>query len=291
MLYWFLGDELKMLYQKLLTGTAPYHLEVSQGYTFELHCHPEFELNYCLGGSYLIVIEGKELVLKEGDLVIISPMTPHELRQNGTNTCLRLTAEMGPVLLDEQFGPFVALSGKNKLFRLKHHSDDPVNLELVDLLEETARLLSEKPRFYSLSAKGNLYKISAVLLKMFTRDEDDKTVMRSLTDLERIGRAINLIYSSYDRPLTLDRASELCGYSKSRFCRVFKEITGESFHAMLNRHRIEIACLKLRELNLSIEAIALSVGFADSKSFCRTFKRLMGVSAGAYRKEPSNFNK
>ena len=54
---------------------------------------------------------------------------------------------------------------------------------------------------------------------------------------------------------------------------------------MLNRHRIDVACLKLKEQNTNIEDIALSVGFNDSKSFCRVFKKLLGKNAGEYKKE------
>ena len=69
------------------------------------------------------------------------------------------------------------------------------------------------------------------------------------------------------------------------FCKIFKTITGDTFHSILNRHRIEIACLRLKIAGEPVERIAAEVGFADAKSFCRVFKAQMGISPGAYRKQ------
>ena len=260
-----------MLYQKLLAGTVPYHLDVSD-------CS-EIELNYCINGTYKIFIGQNEYVLNEGDLAIVGPMTPHQLKPIPHQTGKRLTIEAGPTLLGEHFRLFVSINPKNALISLKQKS------ELKSLLDETVTLLTEKPPLYNLSAKGNIYKISAAILNFLSINSDKPEVAtKSLIDVEKIGRAINLIYNQYDAPLSLDYVSDYCGYSKSNFCKTFKEVTGKSFHSMHNHHRIDIACSLLLETAASIEDIALTVGFADSKSFCRTFKNVMGTNAGEYRK-------
>ena len=165
---------------------------------------------------------------------------------------------------------------KEKLETLTSQKQDIIKAK--DTLEETKNNIN-------ITQKGNIYKISAELLTLLAdNSEESKTVLKSLMDIEKIGNAINVIYSRYDEPLNLDMVSALCGYSKSSFCKMFKAITGESFHSMLNRHRIEVACLKLKEHNTSIEKLALSVGFADSKSFCRVFKKITGKNTGEYVK-------
>ncbi len=272
-----------MIYQKLLYGVKPYHLELSEWSNFELHCHPEVELSYCVKGSYKIVIDGNEYTQTMGDLAVIKPMSPHELKNNGCE-CLYLTIEMGPVLLGEEFNSFVCANWESCILKLKNQSDNPVYKELVSLLDQTAESEKEKIPFSNLVSKGNIYKISAILLRLITENVGSKTSVKSLADMEKIGQAVNEIYSHYDKPISLDEVSRICGYSKSNFCKTFKAITGESFHSMLNRHRIDIACMYLKETMLSVEDIALSVGFADSKSFCRVFKKIMGKNTGEYRK-------
>lgn len=274
-----------MFYQKLLEGVSPYHLDLSEDVIFGLHCHPEIELNFCVCGSCVIVADKKEWVLKSGDLAFVKPMSPHELKKVTDNKALRLTIEMGPVLLGEQFDLFYKTACENTVFSLENPTDADTK-ELKMLLEETVTLLSEKPPFYNITAKGNIYKISAILLKIFAKKSaENDTADKRILNIEKIGKAINMIYNNYDQPLNLDNVSKICGFSKSNFCNTFKLITGDGFHATLNRHRVDIACIKLKELNTPIEDIALSVGFTDSKSFCRVFKKITGVNAGEYRKK------
>lgn len=273
-----------MLYQKLLVGADSYFFSVGRSRAFELHCHPEIELSYCYRGSYNIIADDREYTLSEGDLFIVNPLVPHELGSRVTKDCLCLTIEVGPAFLGEQFELFVSAAPTNSLISLRQETDNPLYGRLREVLDETAALSMEKAPFYSLLVKGNLYKISAYLLKTLSGNKPAETVFKSLADIEKIGRVINMIYNRYSEPLDLDSACTLCGYSKSNFCKTFKAITGKSFHALLNRHRIDIACLRLRESPASIEEIALHSGFSDTKSFCRVFKKTMGQTAGEYRK-------
>jgi AraC-like DNA-binding protein len=205
-----------------------------------------------------------------------------------TEDCQRLTVDVGPGLLGEQFDLFVSMNPNNNVISLKCEGAYKLYKELADLLDQTACTFNQKPPFYSLTIKGNVYKISALLLQILAKGNSQDLSPKALTDVEKIDRAINIIYNRYDEPLNLDLVSTLCGYSKSNFCKVFKTITGETFHNMLNRHRIDIACLKLKESNSSVEDIALSVGFTDTKSFCRVFKTVTGESSREYKKKYSS---
>ena len=83
------------------------------------------------------------------------------------------------------------------------------------------------------------------------------------------------------------QVNELTDYCKAmgwEICKIFKNITGETFHNVLNSHRIKNACTLLKSTDFSIEEIATRVGFNGSKSFCRIFKDIKGVSPGSYRK-------
>ena len=272
-----------MLYQKLLVGANPYFVSVGPASAFEVHRHPEIELSYCMKGSFNIIIGKKEYILNEGDLAVVNPMAAHELGEKHTEDCLRLTVDVGPGLLGEQFDLFVSMN-HNSILSLKDDGADKLYKELAELLDQTADVFDKRPPFYSLTVKGNVYKISATLLQILVKGNVQDSTLKTLTDIEKIDRAISIIYNQYDEPLDLDSVSALCGYSKSNFCKVFKAITGETFHSMLNRHRVDIACLKLKDSNASVEDIALSVGFTDTKSFCRVFKTITGESSGNYKR-------
>lgn len=106
----------------------------------------------------------------------------------------------------------------------------------------------------------------------------------SLKNIACVQQAISIIHENYHQLLTLEEVADRCGYSKSNFCRIFKDTVGNTFHATLNQHRIDVALLHLKESRLSIQDVAQQVGFADARQFCSIFKKIMHVSPGQYRK-------
>ena len=268
-----------MLYQKLLIGKNPYVVAVGPAKPFPLHCHPEIELTYCLNGEYSVLLGGKSLDMKDGDLLIIPPMIPHEFPKNSKNG-YHLIIELGPGFLGNFFDHFARMHQTPTVLSLK--IDTPAYAALAELLEDTAQLRRKPSEFSGLLLWSNLYRLSGLLLELLAQNSP-ATPIRN--DTIKIEQALEIIYSHYTEPLELETVAQTCGYSKSGFCRVFKSVTGDTFHALLNRHRIEIACMYLKNGQNSIEQIATDVGFSDAKSFCRVFKNQMGCSPGNFRKQ------
>ena len=268
-----------MLYQKLLMGNQPYFISVGCAAAFENHCHPEIEMSFCLEGRFDIVCEGKRFTLEAGDLAVILPMVGHEVPP-GNHDCRCLTVEVGYGLL----GSFFEVFTEQKQSCLIYRKSELEQSELTALLYETAALYTARAEFSELAVRGNLYRIGALLLQRIDRAPADAPKNRSTSDLKKIETALEIIYNRYYEPLSIEEISAACGYSQSNFCKRFKTITGDTFHHTLNRHRVEIACLLLREGSDPIEKIARETGFSETKSFCRVFKSLMGQSAGDYRK-------
>lgn len=267
-----------MLYQKLLVGADPYFVSVAGELGFELHSHPEVELSCCLVGEYVITIDGVEHTLRAGQMAVISPMTGHSLEGGD---CVRLTVEMGQSLLGPYFKQLEFLSRDNLILTL-NETDETVHKAVWQLLQEIAE--TENGAFRNLLQKGNVYKLSGLLLQLLTQQRGmEAAEIRQLA--EKIGCALDMIYNRYFDDLTVEEVSAACGYSKSSFCRVFKAVTGDTFHNTLNRHRVEIARDLLHSTAQSVEKIAEQIGFPDTKNFCRVFKKATGKSAGEYRKE------
>lgn len=273
-----------MLYQKLLTGNHPYFLNVLHMPGFEKHRHPELELNYCLRGSCNFRIDNKDYHLQEGDLIIIGSMVSHEVPMPQDSENLILTVEVGPVFLMGYFELFSKVGFHNTLHHLNcNDAHAHIYHPLSTLLKETAKLHLYKNDLSELLIKSNLYRICAYILELSMKTATDHTMVRSLRDIAKIEKALDIIHDKFAEPLTVEYVATLCGYSNSNFCKIFKNITGDTFHNVLNRHRIENACYFLQESDTPIENIATHVGFADAKSFCRVFKNFMGITPGTYR--------
>ncbi len=99
--------------------------------------------------------------------------------------------------------------------------------------------------------------------------------------LERVRRYVRRNYSS---DVTLDDMADRAGMSKFHFSRRFKEETGTSPYRFVLETRIDRAKRLLEESAQPIGTIARSVGFKSHSQFNRTFKSLVGVTPGTYRR-------
>ena len=79
--------------------------------------------------------------------------------------------------------------------------------------------------------------------------------------------------------------SEAARRSEAHFARGFKQTFGRTPHAYVMRRRIEFACHSMRVSEDSLGAIAAACGFTDQAHFCRLFRRYVGQSPGAWRRE------
>ena len=272
-----------MLYQKLLMGTKPYFIHLEHTVGFELHRHPDLELNYCLKGSYDIQINSQTYTMKEGNLAIIGSLIPHAYLPS--SDVLSLTIEVGPVFLKEYFRKFTTGTFAPVYHFGKEYSDSHFVQELQSLLFEIADACQNRADHAELLFIGNLYKICDCILHAFLID--DASSPKHENDylvIVNIEKALDFIHAHYTNDITVDDAATLTGYGKSNFCKHFKNITGDSFHHLLNRHRIETAQYLLCETTYSLSEIAPMVGFADAKILCRVFKSFTGITPGEYRK-------
>ena len=94
--------------------------------------------------------------------------------------------------------------------------------------------------------------------------------------------AIKYIQFNYSHNISIDDISKAVGVSRSHLYRVFMSNVGQSPIDYLTNYRINEACVLLRESNLSIAEIAVSVGFFDQFYFSRVFKKNKGVPPSRY---------
>lgn len=270
-----------MIYQKLLTGQKPYYLSgIRRSKSFHLHRHPEIEIFVCLEGTCTLQINKLCRELKAGDLLLIGSMNAHEFPETQKTHCLSVAIEVGPVFLGSYFEPLAKLAAKNPVLHLAEQENAP----LYALIRQLNGIKKSTDPTAELEGRGLLYQLCAKLLRSFDASDAEAESDSDLRAVERVDRALELIYEQYASDVTVEQAAALCGYSKSNFCRVFRKITGQTFHQALNRHRIQTACVLLKETDRAIEKIAAETGFSDVKAFCRVFKAQKGVSAGQFRR-------
>ena len=272
-----------MFYQNILTEISPYQARVGRLYEFGEHRHGDIELNYCVKGSLEVVIDKKKYKINEGEMMLITPMVAHSFPYYDDQANMVLTVIAGVSFLKNSFSFFS--KAKDDVYIISTIEGSEIHEKLYAFLDETAEFCQQKEKSNDLQIRGNLYKICSYLIDLITEIGDCKnTKNKELAKVANVENALEMIYYHHTEPLTIDDAAAATGYGKSNFCKIFKSITGDTFHNTLNRQRVESACGLLSETNISISEISTLVGFNDSKTFCRIFKSVTLYTPGQYRK-------
>lgn len=98
-------------------------------------------------------------------------------------------------------------------------------------------------------------------------------------------RARDLADGRYAEPLDLEALARTAHVSPRHFSRSFRRTFSESPHQYLLTRRIERAQYLLRTTDLRVAEVCLAVGFTSVGSFTTTFRRRVGVSPTAYRRD------
>jgi len=99
-----------------------------------------------------------------------------------------------------------------------------------------------------------------------------------------IKKATVYINENYTSQLSLDDIVEVSGLSKYHFTRLFHEKIHSTPIQHLTKVRINKSIELLKNESLTIEEIAVQVGFSNGNYFNKVFRSAMGMSPGKYRK-------
>jgi AraC-like DNA-binding protein len=112
-------------------------------------------------------------------------------------------------------------------------------------------------------------------------------LLQSKRDTKEFSRDIDYvkyyIRKNIDKNVELEDIANIMGYSTKYMSRLFKQETGTNF----NDYRLELKMEKAKEYlentDLRIKQIAYEIGYENSESFVRIFKRKTGFTPSQYR--------
>jgi two-component system response regulator YesN len=92
------------------------------------------------------------------------------------------------------------------------------------------------------------------------------------------------VASNYaDQNLSISWLADQLNMNASYLSRFYKEQSGESLVDCINRKRIAVAKLLLKDTGLNMNDIAEQVGFSSNIALIRSFKRYEGITPGKYK--------
>ena len=158
-------------------------------------------------------------------------------------------------------------------------ADDGVYKQMMQIVQARGSLA-----YQAATMTGALYQLFALLIR------DRRTPPRRSAASGYVSDACAYIASHYHLPVTVEDIAAHVGLSRSRLYRVFRQELQLSPTEYLTRCRVRQACALLERGDLSVKAVALSVGYEDQLYFSRRFRALTGMPptewARARRGEP-----
>ncbi|MFS1053798.1 helix-turn-helix domain-containing protein [Enterococcus faecium] len=173
-------------------------------------------------------------------------------------------------------------------------SREVVSVRLINELVQLGQLLGVDSKNFD-----NMKQIYVKALNNYHPKELEKLVLEQLvlpitecsqaiTDHEFKNLSENImhiVYTEYDRDLSLDVIADRLHYNPNYLSNVFKKETGEKFGDFVQNHRLEVAKKWLKETNLSVKEIAERLQYRNPQNFIRFFKKKESITPGEYRKK------
>lgn len=126
---------------------------------------------------------------------------------------------------------------------------------------------------------GNIYKILDYMLN----NSPDKSEPNIETSLIYVKNVISFIQLKYSEPIKTEDIAFALGLNRSYLTRLFKDATGYSLQEYLLTYRMKIAAQLLAKNKMNVAEIAAQVGYGDTFTFSKAFKRHFGLSPSAFR--------
>ena len=99
--------------------------------------------------------------------------------------------------------------------------------------------------------------------------------------------ALALMHAEPGRDWTVAELADNCGMSRAAFAEHFAASIGETPMRYLTQWRMQIAATRLRESQMTVEAVAEHVGYTSQASFTRAFRGLVGAPPSVWRRRQS----
>lgn len=102
---------------------------------------------------------------------------------------------------------------------------------------------------------------------------------------QQMARITDFVQAHLSQNISLDVMAQQVGFSPYHFARLFRRTMGESPHQFVLRQRIERALRLLDDAHVSLAEVAIASGFTDQSHFTQNFKRQLGLTPRAYRRD------
>jgi AraC family transcriptional regulator of arabinose operon len=228
---------------------------------------------FCTKGRGWCELNGNRHVVKAGDLLVLPPEIPHLYGADETKPWSIFWFHAQGTLLNEY------------LRELDVSADRPVKQlgeapQVLALFEELLEVVEHGyTRLQMLCASQTLAHLIAVMIREHRSSSHEQPSVH-----QKIAQTITYMKQHLNQSLQVDALAAIANLSRSRYMELFKQQIGYAPIDYFIRLRMHRACQLLDTTDLSVKAIATTLGYEDPLYFSRIFRTVNERSPLAYRK-------
>lgn len=242
------------------------HYYCTDQYGMNRESYPENLLLYIRHGEMDVHYQGKQYLMKEGNLLMMNCRYPHMyhahdglefvyLHYEGTNS-----HALTDYLIEQNGGPIFSCD---------------CNLSVGNSIYDNARR-------YKPGRMQNLMEIHFWINSLL--EQISAAITQKVEKGTPVDLAVHYIMEHVGEDISLDMLAELTNFNKYYLSHLFKRTTGYSVAEFILTTRLQKAEQLLLHSNRSVEDIAYEVGYSHASSFINTFTSRVGFSPKQYRK-------
>ena len=240
--------------------------------------HDNIEMIFVKKGDMNMRLDGVNVHATEGATIIINQNALHAIGSHST-------VEYYYVIIDNSFCVENHLHIEELYFKTLVY--DPEIFDKLDTLAE-CYYNGDNDKFFVQKVRSA---VLALLVLICERYSHERRGSEGMPTLKFVKKAIEHIFSEFQKDISLEDIAGCVGVSKYHFAREFHKATGYTFVDFLNGVRCEHAKQLLKTTKKDIYEICHECGFSSSSYFSRIFKEYSGVTPLKYRHGVSNKNK
>ena len=255
---------------------------------FPSHRHNYVEVLYVCEGSLTNIIDGKQVVVRKGELLFLNQFTRHEILPAGENDIA-----INFMILPEFFDVAYSMAGNNNVLanflvnvlRRDEERGEYLYFKVSEVLQ--IQNLLENMIYSLVTGNGEDNRINQTtmgLIFLYLLDSVQYVEMRVPNQYENMisMSTLNYIEQQY-RTATLTELCENIHLPMHVLSKMIKKTTGFNFKELLQRKRLNKAVELMCETDLSISDIIAAVGYENNSYFHRVFKERFHTTPRAFR--------
>jgi AraC-like DNA-binding protein/mannose-6-phosphate isomerase-like protein (cupin superfamily) len=253
----------------------------------EYHNHDFYEVFFYISGKVSYIIEGKAYKLKPGDIILINNSELHRTVIECGESYERIVIWIKPgyikMLNSESTDLTMCFeSSARKKYNLLR-PDTETMAYLRSIVQKLEKAYYNNGFGCEILKNAYLNELIVYLNKayLYTKDEE---IEEDIEYNQKISNIIKYINANLDSELSLENLSAKFYISKYHLLREFKKYTGYTIHRFIQKKRLIMARMLLKD-NVKVSEVSMLCGFGDYSNFIRSFKREYGISPKNFTRE------